>query len=211
MIPWKNMLIGAVILGFFVSIGTALVSLTYLGTADRIQENQRLGLMRGLNQLLDPDSYNNAPEEDVLHVNHALLGNERGHAVYRARKDGDPVALALRATAPDGYAGDIELLIGIRYNGEVTGVRVIAHRETPGLGDGIDERRSDWIHSFEGRSLDDPSEERWRVKKDGGVFDQFTGATVTPRAVVHAVRNALRYYHLHREALYAPTPGTIEE
>jgi len=208
--PLKNMIIGAVIMGFFVSVGTALVALTWQLTAERIAENQRQALLRGLNQLIAPSTYNNAPEEDLIQVSDPLLGNG-SQAVYRARQDGVPVALALRATAPDGYAGNIELLIGIRYDGQLTGVRVLQHRETPGLGDAIDERRNDWILGFAGRSLDNPPEARWLVKKDGGDFDQFTGATITPRAVVRAVQRALHYYHNHREALFAPLSPVVEE
>jgi Na+-translocating ferredoxin:NAD+ oxidoreductase subunit G len=209
-VPWKNMLIGALILGFFVSLGTAVVSLTWLGTAERIAENQRLALLRGLNQLIDPDSYNNPLEEDVIQISHPLLGSDQPMPVYRARRDGQPIALVLSAVAPDGYAGDIRLLIGIRHDGRLTGVRVLEHRETPGLGDAIDERRSDWILGFSGRSLDNPPESRWHVKKDGGDFDQFTGATITPRAVVRAVHRALHYYHQHREALFAPLAVNVE-
>ena len=204
------MLIGALILSLFVSLGTALVSLTWLATAERIAENQRLALLRGLNQLIEPDSYNNALEEDVIHVSHPLLGNDQPMPVYRARRDGDPVALALTAVAPDGYTGDIRLLIGIRHDGVLSGVRVLEHRETPGLGDAIDERRSNWILGFDGRSLDNPPEARWQVKKDGGEFDQFTGATITPRAVVRAVHRALHYYHQHREALFVPLQDQVE-
>lgn len=211
MLPWKNMLISAVILGLFVSVGTALVALTWQGTAERIAENQRQALLRGLNQLIDPDSYNNPLEEDVLYVTDPALGSTQPQAVYRARQDGIPVAIALRSTAPDGYAGDIELLIGIRYDGQISGVRVIAHRETPGLGDRIDERRSNWIHSFNDRSLQNTTTAEWQVRRDGGEFDQFTGATITPRAVVRAVHRALLYYHEHREALFVPVASPVEE
>lgn len=211
MLPWKNMLTGAVILGFFVSLGTALVSLTHFGTAERIAENQRQSLLRSLHQLIDPQSHSNAIEEDVLWVNHSLLGSEAPQPVYRARRHGEPVALVLSTIAPDGYAGNIQLLVGIRYDGQLTGVRVLQHQETPGLGDAIDVRRNDWILGFDGRSLDNPPEARWQVKKDGGDFDQFTGATVTPRAVVRAVHRALRYYDQHREALFAPLAPMKEE
>ena len=123
--------------------------------------------------------------------------------VYRARLQGQPVALVMTATAPDGYSGSIRLLVGIRADDTLSGVRVVAHRETPGLGDAIDEQRSDWIFGFDGKSLSDPEPARWAVKKDGGDFDQLTGATITPRAIVKAVKRSLRYYHANREALYA--------
>ena len=114
-----------------------------------------------------------------------------------------PIALVMATTAPDGYSGSIRLLVGINIDGSLSGVRVVAHRETPGLGDAIDEDRSDWIRIFDGKSLQDPPEERWAVRKDGGAFDQLTGATVTPRAVVKAVRQALLYYREHQQALFS--------
>ena len=107
------------------------------------------------------------------------------------------------AVAPDGYAGAIRLLVAVAPDGRLLGVRVLSHKETPGLGDAIDSRRSGWIGAFAGRSLEDPREDRWKVRKDGGDFDQLTGATVTPRAVVRAVRNALVYFDRHRDALLA--------
>ena len=108
------------------------------------------------------------------------------------------------ATAPDGYGGAIELIVGINADGTVAGVRVVAHKETPGLGDKIDARKSRWIDAFAGRSLADPAPAQWAVQKDGGVFDQFTGATITPRAVTAAVKRTLQFFEANREALLAP-------
>jgi len=116
---------------------------------------------------------------------------------------GEPVALVIEALAPDGYSGTIRLLVGINIDGSLGGVRVVAHRETPGLGDAIEEERSDWILGFTGKSLQDPPLQKWAVKKDGGAFDQLTGATITPRAVVKAVRQALLYYRDQKDALFA--------
>jgi electron transport complex protein RnfG len=113
------------------------------------------------------------------------------------------VAAVLASIAPDGYAGTIKLLVGINYDGSIAGVRVVSHKETPGLGDAIEAERSDWILGFNGHSLREPGEERWKVKKDGGIFDQFSGATITPRAIVAAVHNTLSYYQNNREALFA--------
>ena len=132
-----------------------------------------------------------------------LLGTSEPVAVYRARKAGQPVALVISPIAPDGYNGSIKLLVGINSDGTLSGVRVVGHRETPGLGDAIDESRSGWIHIFDNKSLGNPLPERWKVKKDGGDFDQLTGATITPRAVVKAVRQALLYYRDNQEALFA--------
>ncbi|MDH5786161.1 MAG: electron transport complex subunit RsxG [Chromatiales bacterium] len=197
------MVIGALILGIFSVIGTALVSLTYINTKERIIENERLALLRSLHQIIDEASHDNDIYGDVITMNdRALLGSKDGVAIYRARRGGQPVAAVIASTAPDGYSGTIKLLVGINYDGTLAGVRVVSHRETPGLGDGIEAERSDWILGFNGRSLINPDEGGWRVKKDGGTFDQFTGATITPRAVVRAVHNTLRYYQQHREAIF---------
>jgi len=203
--PWKNMLIGALILGLFSVVGTGLVALTYDSTAERIAENERQSLLRSLHQIIPPESHDNDIYRDVLLVSDPLLGTDQPVSVYRARKGEQPVAAVIASAAPDGYGGEIKLLVGIRYDGTLAGVRVVSHKETPGLGDAIEAERSDWILGFSGRSLGDPEEKRWKVKKDGGVFDQFTGATITPRAVVQAVYNTLLYYRKNREAMFAPT------
>jgi electron transport complex protein RnfG len=130
--------------------------------------------------------------------------------VYRARLHGEPVALVIAAVAPDGYSGTIRLLVGINVDGSLSGVRVVAHRETPGLGDAIEEERSDWILGFTGKSLQNPPLQKWAVKKDGGAFDQLTGATITPRAVVKAVRQALLYYRDQKDALFAQNETTSQ-
>jgi electron transport complex protein RnfG len=124
-----------------------------------------------------------------------------------ATKDGAPVAVALEAVAPDGYGGEIRMLVGIRADGHIVGVRVTSHHETPGLGDYIDIAKSNWINQFVGKSVDDPPAEAWRVRKDGGQFDYVAGATITPRAVIKAVHKALRYFEKHRdELLRMPSP-----
>lgn len=202
--PWRNMVIGAMILGLFSVVGTGLVALTYEGTVDRIAENERQALLRSLHQIISPDSHDNDVYADLITVHDKnLLGSRDGVNIYRARRGGQPVAAVINSSAPDGYNGTIKLLIGIYYDGTLAGVRVINHRETPGLGDGIEAERSDWVLGFKGRSLLNPESDGWKVKKDGGQFDQFTGATITPRAVVKAVYNTLRYYQQHREAIFS--------
>ncbi len=210
--PWRNMVIGALILGLFSVIGTGLVALTYEGTAERIAENERQALLHNLHQIISPDAHDNDIYADVITVHDKeLLGSKEGSNIYRARMGGHPVAAVIASTAPDGYNGTIKLLVGINYDGTLAGVRVINHRETPGLGDAIEAERSDWVLGFAGRSLQEPTDERWKVKKDGGVFDQFTGATITPRAVVKAVYNTLRYYHHNREALFHDGPDDTDD
>lgn len=197
------MLVGALILGLFAVAGTGLVALTHDGTAERIAENERQSLLRSLHQIISPDSHDNDIYTDTIEVSDPLLGTNQPVMVYRARLGKQPVAAVIASIAPDGYAGTIKLLVGINYDGTVAGVRVVSHKETPGLGDAIEAERSDWILGFNGHSLRETKDERWKVKKDGGIFDQFSGATITPRAIVAAVHNTLRYYQNNREALFA--------
>ena len=142
-----------------------------------------------------------ADGEVLLCLNAPELGHRSPQSAYLALKGGEPSALILPVTAPDGYSGAIHLLVGIFADGRLAGVRVLSHKETPGLGDKIELAKSDWVRSFEGKSLSDPGEDRWAVKKDRGDFDQFAGATITPRAVVKAVHGALRYFDTHRAQL----------
>ncbi len=191
------------ILGTFAVVGVSLVAMSFEATKERVDANRRAALLRSLYAVVKPEEHDNDLFDDVIKVSSPLwLGTEDAVAVYRARMGSEPVAAVLTPVAPDGYNGSIRLLVGIYHDGTLAGVRVVGHRETPGLGDGIDERRSDWIYSFDGRSLEDPAAEGWRVKRDGGVFDQFTGATITPRAVVRAVHRSLQYFVSNREELF---------
>jgi electron transport complex protein RnfG len=200
----KYMFKTGMLLGLFAVIGTALIAYTYDNTAARIADNEREYLLRSIHALIPASQIDNDMYTDTIAVTSPeFLGTHDPVPVYRARKDGKPVALALEPVAPDGYSGDIKLLVAIAYNGSLLGVRVISHKETPGLGDSIEIDRSNWITSFNGRTLADPGDKGWHVKKDGGVFDQFTGATISPRAVVKAVHKSLEYYAEHRDALFA--------
>lgn len=208
----RSMGIAALILSGFAVVGTGLVAVTYTSTRDIIAEAQRKALEASLNQLVPADRYDNRVTEDRIEVvAPAWLGTDQPVTVYRARKNGQPVALFATPVAPDGYSGPIQLLVGVYADGTLAGARVLAHKETPGLGDGIDEKRSPWILAFAGKSLENPRPDGWRVKKDGGAFDQFTGATVTPRAVVKATRKFLEYVQTHREQLFAPVGATVKE
>jgi electron transport complex protein RnfG len=188
--------------------GVSLLSGVFLLTEDRIAEQERRVVMEQLAQVLPPTHHDNDLLDDVILIRDPEFSPEPLR-VFRGWLQGAPAGLVMEITAPDGYNGAIELLVGIFPDGAVSGVRVVAHRETPGLGDPIEARRSDWILGFDGRSLGDPPVERWAVRRDGGDFDQFTGATITPRAVVGAVRRALEYHHQHGEALYR-TKGAEE-
>ena len=201
---YRQIIYTAIVLLLFTIIGTSLVALTYDNTRERIAANERATLLRKLNQLVPAGSYDNALVDDrITVIDPAAAGKDKTVTVYRARRGGDAVALVMSAVAPDGYSGKIRLLVGVQADDTLSGVRVVAHRETPGLGDAIDEQRSDWIYGFDGKSLDNPPLDKWAVRKDGGHFDQLTGATITPRAIVRAVRQTLLYYRANREALYS--------
>jgi len=206
-VVYRPVFISSVFLLLFAVIGSGLVAFTFDNTEERIAENQRRALLNSLNELVPSDRYDNNIFSDILMVrNSELLGTDEAVPVYRARKGGWPVAAVLAPLAPDGYNGNIRLLVAINLDGTLAGVRVVQHRETPGLGDGIEADRSDWILGFNGKSLSDPEEKGWRVKRDGGRFDQFTGATITPRAVVKAAHKALLYFKLHRQNLFEKSP-----
>lgn len=199
----KHMLRTAVLLAIFAVIGTGLVAFTFKATEQPIADSRRAALLRSLHALVPNHIHDNDLFSDVIQVSDARLGSDKPMRVFRARLKNKPVAVVIEAVAPEGYSGNIFLLIAIKHDGELLGVRVSQHRETPGLGDAIDVERSDWIHNFVGHSLNKPSASGWRVKRDGGEFDQFTGATITPRAVVKAVFNALEYYRAQADTLYA--------
>ncbi len=198
----RQILVTALFLFLFAAIGTALVAVTFDNTHERIAANEREALLRSLHELIPPERHDNDIFTDIINVTDPDLGGDEPVPVYRARKDGWPVAAVLSAVAPDGYSGAIRLLVGINLDGTLAGVRVLSHRETPGLGDAIEARRSDWILGFDGRSLNNPEQKLWAVKRDGGVFDQFTGATITPRAVVKAVKKSLIYFQHNRQRLF---------
>lgn len=204
------MLKNATVLGLFAIVTVGAVTLLQQGTAERIQAAERAAQVRALGEILPAGSYDNHLLDDSLLVQDRLLGNRSPLPAYVAIKDGRPTAVILQAIAPDGYSGAIHLLVGIHADGRVAGVRVIGHRETPGLGDKIELAKSPWIRSFEGKSLTNPEADGWAVKKDRGEFDQFAGATITPRAVVGAVHRALQYFDAHKAELLAAEGETTE-
>ena len=189
----------------FTIVGTLLLSSTFMTTREPIAESEREAKLKLLEQVLPPALHDNALLADAVEVPAGgELGNRVSTLAYRGRLAGQASAVILEATAPDGYSGDIKLLIGIKADGELAGVRVLAHKETPGLGDYIDLAHDDWIQrNFDGQSLARTADAQWKVKKRGGSFDYMAGATITPRAVVKAVHKALKYFALHREALFS--------
>ncbi len=201
----------AILLGLFAVISTAIIAGTFLGTRGTIGENIRQAEEKALLEIVPKSMHNNSMLDDAYPIADSdLLGLREEKQYYIARQDDSPVAIIMPATARDGYTGDIDMIIGINIDGTVTGVRVLSHRETPGLGDAIDRKKSDWVDDFGTKSLLNPTIDQWKVKKDGGVFDQFTGATITPRAVTRSVLKALQYFEQHRDALLAAKPSTSE-
>lgn len=201
------------LLAGFALVAATLVAGTFLGTRDDIAAARRAAEEKALLEIVSRDSHDNSLLDDTLPapVGESLLQLGASRPIYIARRGEQVQAALIPAVAPDGYSGEIELLVGVNRDGTVAGVRVLAHRETPGLGDAIDHRKSDWLEDFRGRSLQDPPALRWQVRKDGGDFDQFTGATITPRAVVRATARVLSYAEENRKQLFENTPTATEE
>jgi electron transport complex protein RnfG len=193
----------SILLGLFAVLTTLIIAGTYLSTRERIVEQQRMAAEKALLEIVPADRHNNSMLDDSLPVNASAqgLGLKGEKQIYIARQDDVVVAVIMPAIAPDGYSGEIELIVGVNRDGSIAGVRALTHRETPGLGDKVDLKKSDWVLGFNGKSLHNPKPARWGVKKDRGEFDQFTGATITPRAVTAAVKRALEYYEQNRQQL----------
>lgn len=199
-----TILFSGLLLGIFAIVGTTLVGFTHHTTVDKITDNERLALLRKLNQILPTEKYDN----DLLHTTIGIkadnrLGQKKDSIIYIAKQKDKISAMIFPVIAPKGYSGEIKMLVGINIDGTLAGVRIVSHKETPGLGDSVETEKSDWIFGFEGKSLNQPAEKNWKVKRDGGEFDQFTGATITPRAVVQAVHLCLVYFDRHKKELIA--------
>ena len=203
----------AIGLGLFAIITGGTIALTQGLTKDRIQEQAARAEARALFEIIPESQHDNDLLRDVVTLPASeRLPVEGPVRAWVARKDGRPIGMILPTVAPDGYSGNIRLLVGLDLQGRVLGVRVTSHKETPGLGDRIETRKSDWIYGFDGKSLGNPAPNAWNVKKNGGIFDQFTGATITPRAVVKAVQKTLVYFRQNREIIRErvnapPEPG----
>jgi len=193
-----------VTLALIAAICTALVAATYQGTKERIAANEKALLEQSLQPALAGLFYDSGVSESrlVLPPPHDLPGNDAA-VIYRVYAESEPVAALFAVTARDGFSGPIRILVGVDHSGVVSGVRILQHRETPGLGDKIESRRSDWVFQFDGRSLRDPLVETWAIRGDGGEFDQLTGASVTPRAVVKAIRETLIYFDANRDLIFS--------
>ena len=199
----RQILLSGLFLGLFAVVGTSFVALTEHNTRQTIAQNERRVLLRNLQALLPAEKLDNDIVTDTLLIPAAsLLGTENESLVYRARMWGDPVAAIFNSIAANGYSGKIHLLVGVYFDGSIAGVRALKHAETPGLGDALEIQKSRWMLDFDGKSLNNPGAGKWLVKRDGGVFDQFTGATISPRAVVQAVKNTLLYYQQNTDTIF---------
>jgi electron transport complex protein RnfG len=199
-------------LALIAAICTALVAATYQATHERIAANEKALLEQSLQPALSGLFFDGGVSESrlVIEPPHELPGNDAA-VIYRVFAAGEPVAALLAVTARDGFSGPIRILVGVEYDGTVTGIRILQHRETPGLGDKIESARSDWVFQFDGRSMGDPVVTGWAITEDGGEFDQLTGASITPRAVIKAVRDTLIYFDANREAVFLTIPSGEDE
>ncbi|EMB9234626.1 electron transport complex subunit RsxG [Vibrio alginolyticus] len=194
-------------LAIFACATTGLVALTQYLTKDQIKVQEQKQLLSVLNQVIPENMHDNALTQACTMVTSPDLGTLRAMPAYLATKNGEPTAIAIESIAPDGYNGEIKVITGIDNQGNILGTRVLNHQETPGLGDKIDLRVTDWILSFTGKQVTENNWNSWKVRKDGGDFDQFTGATITPRAVVKVVRNTVNYVNLSREDILSQPLG----
>ncbi|MDO6446211.1 electron transport complex subunit RsxG [Colwellia sp. 1_MG-2023] len=199
----------AQLLALFAVACTALIAFVNFLTQDKIIEQEQQQLISTLSSIIEPSSHDNSISQTCIILEDEQLG-ELPQKAYLATNNNSPVAAAITTTAPDGYNGNIFLLVAINFDGTLSGVRAIKHQETPGLGDKVELRKSQWILSFNGKKILDENDHRWAVAKDGGMFDQFTGATITPRAVVNAVKRTTNYFNQHKAELFNTAPNCSE-
>jgi electron transport complex protein RnfG len=201
---FKHAIKTAITLVAFAFVGTALLAYVFDITRVPIEASEKEARLALFKQILPESTYDNDLLKDRVEIApNEQLGNRQATVANIAKLNGKTAGVILEAIAHDGYAGDIKLLIAIRADGTISGVRVLAHKETPGLGDYIDIAHGNWIKLFNDESVNKTAPEQWQVKKDGGKFDYMVGATITPRAIVKAVLKALQFYELNKQALFA--------
>lgn len=198
----KEIATPSLLLAGFALLGTFTLAVAYDYTKPQIEINERATTLNHLNAIISPDNYDNDLLADKVELPAIEFNSAEPVTAYRARKQGTPVAALFMVTAPDGYSGKIHMVVGVRTDQTLAGVRVLEHKETPGLGDRIEAGKSDWILGFAGKSLHNPDLSSWAVHKDGGQFDQFTGATITPRAVIKEIKNTLFWSQQHLTKLF---------
>lgn len=200
----KHTTITAITMIAFAFVGTALLAYVFGITKAPIEASEKEARLALFKQILPESTYDNDLIKDNVEIApNEQLGNRQPSVANIAKKDGKTAAVILEALAHDGYSGDIKLLIAIRADGTISGVRVLAHKETPGLGDYIDIAHGNWIKLFNDESVNKTAEAQWHVKKDGGKFDYMVGATITPRAVVKAVLKSLQFFEANKQTLFA--------
>ncbi len=201
----------AIGLGLFAMVTAGLIAVTQVSTAERIAESEKRARSAALLEIFPAEEHDNDLLEDSIQIPPSkLLGTSMPTEAFIAKRNGTPVGVILTTVAPEGYSGEIWSLVGIDQEGVIRAVRVISHKETPGLGDKVEIRKSDWVLDFNGKSLHNPEPDGWKVRKDGGAFDQMTGATITPRAVVGSVQNALLFFKENQDTLLSNQSPALE-
>ncbi len=193
----------AIAIGLFAIVTSAVIAFTQQATKEQITHNKAEFQARALFEIV-PRSVDPELVHHRLQMQAPELGSEAPIELYQAIQNGQVVTVLMPVIAPEGYSGDIEMLVGVNADGSLAGVRVLSHKETPGLGDKVELSKSDWILSFNNEQMAMGGDDSWAVKKDGGRFDQFTGATITPRAIVGATARAIEFFRAHRERLLTP-------
>ncbi len=192
----KHLSYHGLLLGVFAMLAASLLVIGNISTRKSIELRLAEDLQASLSQVLPATMHDNNLLDNRVNIQH----DHQDVVVYQGIKKGLITAVAYSVSG-QGYGGEIKLILGIKATGEILGVRVLSHSETPGLGDRIEAEKDDWIYSFDGLSLKQFSAEKWQVKKDGGIFDQFSGATITPRAVVKAVKQGLDLFRQHKKEM----------
>ncbi len=201
---FKKVSITASAMIIFSLVASAALSVSYFLTKTPIEESDARAKRMFLNQVVPSNLYDNNLVEDTISVEpNPLIGNKKNIDIYRAKKNNQVIAVIIETIAPDGYSGEIKTLVGVDQKDKILGVRVITHKETPGLGDYIEVDKSHWIKNFNLKSLDEMGEKEWAVKKDGGDFDYVSGATITSRAVVKSTYKCLLYSKENKKRLFA--------
>jgi electron transport complex protein RnfG len=204
----------SLLLGIFALVTTALLAFTAEFTKERIAKAERAAQQKALFEIVPRSRHDNDMLSETINVPEdawAGLGLKSGGEIHVARHADDTIAVIIPAVAPDGYSGDIRMIVGINADGTIAGVRIIDHHETPGLGDKIELKKTPWVLNFNDKSLQAPGLSQWKVKKEGGNFDQFAGATITPRAVINQVRRVLEFVDAHRDELFQKHSATAGE
>jgi len=198
----RSIMLNSFALGSFALICTIIIALTYINTADNIKQQKKLAELKTFYQIVPKNLYDNDLLTDNINMQVQQLGHRQAQTIYLAKRQGQPTVVVYPVTTTDGYSGDISYIIGVNIDdNSIAGVRVVSHQETPGLGDKIELRKSQWILSFNGLSLENTQAEDWTVKKNGGRFDGFTGATITPRSVTRSIARTLNYHQLFIDQL----------